>query len=436
MAVKLNTQEIKNKILKTVLVNWKNIKPFQPDDLKKITDEQLEKLKKSIVSDGFIAPLFVWQNGKTIYSLDGHLRVRALNSLESDGVKVPEKLYSSFIDCKNKKEAKRFISKYNSQYGKIDSGIYLDWMEDIDIDEIQTEIEIPEIDFDFEPASEIVEDEPPSIPEKPKSKLCDIYELGPHKILCGDSTDEKKVEKLMNGKTADIIFTDPPYGVAIGDKNKLLDKFQKCGRNKNNIKNDTLGEEELYKLLKTSFSNVKNNLSEVSSIFVTAPQGGSLGLMMMMMMMMKDAGLPIKHIIIWKKNSQNFSLGRLDYEYKHEPILYTWDKKHKFYAKGEQRSSVWEFDKPRSSKLHPTMKPIPLIVNALKNNSLKNQICLDIFLGSGSTLIACEQTNRICYGMELEPAYVDVIVQRWVNFTGQEKIKKNGKIITWKKTDK
>jgi len=150
------------------------------------------------------------------------------------------------------------------------------------------------------------------------------------------------------------------------------------------------------------------------SYYVTAPQGGELGLMMMMMMMMMS-GLPAKHVLIWNKNRQNFSLGRLDYEYKHEPILYTWKEKHNFYGKGKFKNSVWDISKELKCDLHPTMKPVALIENAILNSSLSNCIVLDSFLGSGSTLIACEQTNRICYGMEIDPIYIDVILRRYKN---------------------
>src|SRR5262249_28284679 len=144
-----------------------------------------------------------------------------------------------------------------------------------------------------------------------------------------------------------------------------------------------------------------------------APQGGGLG---MMMMMMQEAGLPIRHVLIWKKNFATFSLGRLDYDYQHEPILLTWGKRHKRPMKGPHRTSVWEIDKPRAAKEHPTMKPIELIGNALQNNSDPGDAVLDSFLGSGSTLIACEQLNRICYGMEIEPRYCHIIIERYKKF--------------------
>lgn len=145
---------------------------------------------------------------------------------------------------------------------------------------------------------------------------------------------------------------------------------------------------------------------------------------MMMMMMMKEAGWEVKHELIWEK--QSIVLNRADYNYQHEPIMYGWNKKHKFYGKGQfHTTSIWKIDRPTKSKEHPTMKPIALIVEALENSSVKNNIVLDLFGGSGSTLIACEQTNRKCRTMELDPKYCDVIIKRWENLTGKKAQKIN-----------
>jgi DNA modification methylase len=137
-----------------------------------------------------------------------------------------------------------------------------------------------------------------------------------------------------------------------------------------------------------------------------------------MMMMMNDNNFPARHTIIWNKN--NHVLGRCDYMYKHEPILYGWNSRHKFYGKGEHTKSVWDIAKPLKNDLHPTMKPVELVVNAIRNSSTTGQIVADMFLGSGTTLIAADKTNRICYGMELSDVYCDVIIKRWQDFTGKE----------------
>ena len=219
-----------------------------------------------------------------------------------------------------------------------------------------------------------------------------------------------------------MVFTDPPYGVAIGDKNKALDEVGgKSERCKDNIEGDTLPEPELYELLKTAFINVRKATAADARYFVTSPQGGSLGLMMMMMMM-RDAGLPVRHVLMWRKNAPTFSIGRLDYDYQHEPIFYTWTESHHNYRAGQFRSTIWDFPKPQASRLHPTMKPVALVANAILDGTLENMIVLDPFGGSGTTLIACEQTGRSCRMLEIDPHYCDVIIRRWEEFTGEKAV--------------
>ena len=220
------------------------------------------------------------------------------------------------------------------------------------------------------------------------------------------------------GVLGKMVFTDPPYGVSIGDKNKMLNGFQKAGRVITNIENDTLGTEELYDLLLKCFTNLREHCEDDCSYYVTSPQGGEICLMMMMMM--KDAGLEVRHNLIWEKNCATFSMGRLDYDYKHEPIFYTWTKKHNFYGKGKYKNTIWNFDKPRKCDLHPTMKPVELVAEALLNSSKEEDPVIDFFGGSGTTLIACEQLNRRAFLMELDPHYVDVILSRWEAMTGEK----------------
>jgi DNA modification methylase len=261
------------------------------------------------------------------------------------------------------------------------------------------------------------------VPNCPTCKLGEIFKLGDHTLMCGDCTILENIQKLIGGKKKeiDLLITDPPYGVAIADKNKFLNSISKNNRITENIEGDTLSPEELYKILLVAFKNAKSVLNDCAAVYVTAPQGGGLG--MMMMMMMKDAGLEIRHILNWIKNSPTFSMGRLDYDYQHEPILFTWNKTHKKIMKGEYQTSCWFIDKPRQCDLHPTMKPIELIANALLNSTEKKDSVLDIFGGSGSTLIACEQLDRKCYMMEIDPGYCDVIIARWEDLTGKKAVK-------------
>jgi len=218
-----------------------------------------------------------------------------------------------------------------------------------------------------------------------------------------------------------MCFTDPPYGVAIGDKNKDLDNISKAGRITENIQGDTLSTEELHDVLVKAMTNIRMNCDDDAVYFVTAPQGGNLG--MMMMMMMKEAGLEVRHNLVWRKNSATFSIGRLDYDYQHEPIFYTWTKSHHNYRRSGNHTTVWDYDKPRKCDLHPTMKPVELVAACILDGSNEGETVLDGFGGSGTTLIACEQLNRHARIMEIDPHYCDVIIARWEKFTGKKAVK-------------
>lgn len=251
-----------------------------------------------------------------------------------------------------------------------------------------------------------------------RCKPGDIWELGEHRLACGDSTDLETVKKLMGGVLADMVFTDPPYGVAVGSKNAMLNTVQPSGRCCKDIANDTLPVDELYEVLRAAFENAKEVCAPDACYFVCSPPGGEFG--QMMMMMMEDAGLKVRHQIVWRKNAPTFSLGRLDYDYQHESILYTWTEKHHNYRGGKYRSSVWDFDKPRKCDLHPTMKPVELVANAILDGTREGDVVLDIFGGSGTTAIAAEQLGRKARLVEIDPHYCDVIISRWEQFTGKE----------------
>lgn len=270
--------------------------------------------------------------------------------------------------------------------------------------------------------------------------------------MCGDSTDPQDIRKLMGEEKPLLVFTDPPYGVAIGDKNRDLAEAGFGGGITENIIGDTLDPDALYSILVKAFTNLREACDESCSYYVSSPQGGELGLMMMMMM--KAAGLAVRHMLIWVKNAATFSMGRLDYDYRHEPIFYTWTKNHRWFGDysntviddskpidkmskpelkellraylHQQEESTIYCDKPAASKLHPTMKPVKLIARFILNSSAKGDVVADIFGGSGTTLIACEQLGRKCRMMELDPHYCDVIIARWEQFTGKKAVLLDG----------
>lgn len=286
-------------------------------------------------------------------------------------------------------------------------------------------------DFQVDIADKDKDQDADAVPEAlPKAHVRpgDLFILGNHRLLCGDSTRNEDVARLMNGEKADMVFTDPPYGVSYTDKNEYLNSLGKAMSAPKAIENDSRTVPEMFELWKSVFNTTAENCHDRASYYICSPQGGEL-MMMMMMQAIDQSPWALKHTLIWNKN--NHVLGRCDYHYKHEPILYGWKKKgvHDFYGEGAQTKSVWDVPKPHNSDLHPTMKPIELMENALKNSTKSGATVLDIFLGSGSTLIACEKTNRKCYGMEIDPIYCGVILDRWAKFTGKEPNREDG--VAW-----
>jgi len=269
-----------------------------------------------------------------------------------------------------------------------------------------------EDDFDTEP------------PKKPKTKMGELWILGDHRLLVGDSTKREDVERLMGGGKADLFLTDPPYGVSYTAKNIAVHgNVSPVSQGENTIENDEKSIEEIKPIWFASAKNALDVCNNDASYYWFACQGGDQ--MMMMMMMIGEAGWLVRHELIWKKNSMVF--GRSDYHYQHEPIIYGWKKKgkHNWYSDRTQ-TSILEFDRPRESKLHPTTKPVELVAYLIKNNTKTGDIVLDLFGGSGSTLIACEQMKRKCFMLEISESYCDVILNRWVAQTGGEPIREDG----------
>lgn len=243
--------------------------------------------------------------------------------------------------------------------------------------------------------------------EEPITKPGDVWILGKHRLMCGDSAQKEDVMRLMNNQDADMLLTDPPYNVDYVEKTSEALK----------IKNDNMSDNQFYEFLKKVFENMYSVTKEGASIYVFHADTEGLNFRKAF----KDAGYKLAECLIWKKDC--FVMGRQDYQWQHEPILYGWKEgaAHHF-INDRTQSTILEFDRPRQSSLHPTMKPIDLVARLLKNSSKENDKILDLFGGSGSTIIAAEQLNRNCYTMELDPKYCDVIVKRWESLTNKEAI--------------
>ena len=385
--------------------NITDIHPYANNPRK--NDQAVDAVANSIREFGFKVPVVIDKNGEIIA---GHTRYKAAKKLKL------KEIPCIIADDLTEEQIKAFRLADNKV------GELAEWdldMLDIELDEI-TEIDMEQFGFympDMESEAEAIEDDfDATPPEEPVARFGQIYKLGRHRLMCGDSTDPECVKKLMDGEKADLVFTDPPYNVNYAQKNEFLNKIDKGNRIQDDIENDNYDsdEEVCEKLWKPAFRNMRDNAKDYCSIYVTMPQGGAH----MMMMEAASECWKVKHELIWVKN--NHVLGRTDYFYKHEPIMFGWAETHKFYGKGQFNKSVWEIDKPAKSDLHPTMKPIRLIENAILNSSAENDCVMDLFGGSGSTLIACEQLNRTCYMMEYEPHYIDVIIKRWEDFTGEK----------------
>ena len=379
-------------------------------------EKNLKLIKKSLKELGAGRSIVIDSEGEIIAGNATYKQAQELGLpvqvIETDGKRL---IVVKRTDLKTQdKKRKRLALMDNSTSDKVQ------W----DFDHIAADFDLSELpDFgiealpDMAPVQAVEEDDVPEVSETtPRTKKGDIWLLGEHRLMCGDSTVIADVEKLMNGEKADMVFTDPPYGVKYTEKNEYLNSLGKGHRLTKAIEGDSQTPDELHSFLADVFKNIFSCSGDKVSYYITAPQGGQL--LLVYFLALKESGFALKHMLIWNKN--NHVLGRCDYHYKHEPILYGWKEKgtHVFYGGGQCKTTVWDFPKPQKNDLHPTMKPVALVSEALLNSSQSNDIVLDLFGGSGTTLIACEQLSRKARLMEIDPHYCDVIITRWETLTG------------------
>lgn len=393
----MNIQKIKiDKLIPATYNPRKDLKP---------SDAEYVKIKNSIEKFGFVSPLVI---NKDMTVIGGHQRLKVLKKM---GIVEVECIIVD-LDKTNEKALNIALNKIQGDWDeeKLEALLQELKLEDFDtnltgfdfdeVDEILKDVNgSKEDDFDVDSAYEKI--------EEPITKPGDIWILGKHRLMCGDSAQKEDVMRLMNNQDADMLLTDPPYNVDyVGKTSEAL-----------KIKNDNMSDNQFYEFLKKVFENMYSVTKEGASIYVFHADTEGLNFRKAF----KDAGYKLAECLIWKKDC--FVMGRQDYQWQHEPILYGWKEgaAHHF-INDRTQSTILEFDRPRQSSLHPTMKPIDLVARLLKNSSKENDKILDLFGGSGSTIIAAEQLNRNCYTMELDPKYCDVIVKRWESLTNKEAI--------------
>lgn len=385
--------------IENIDINLLNPAPYNPRKDLKPDDKEYQKIKKSIEYFGYVDPIVV---NKDLTIIGGHQRYKVL-------LELGEKSIQCVVVDKNKDDEKALNIALNKISGDWDLPKLKDLLEDLRADDIdititgfdekelnklmaQFEKEIEDDNFDAEAEAKKI--------ETPVTKPGDIWLLGKHRLMCGDATNTDDVEKLLDGHKANLVVTDPPYNVNYKGK---------AGK----IQNDNMTDNEFYTFLFKAFENVSKIMADGAAIYVfhSDTEGQTFR------KAFSDAGFHLANVCVWVKNA--LVMGRSDYQWMHEPILYGWKPTaaHTWYSDRSQ-TTVWNFNKPSVSAEHPTMKPLDLISHPIQNSSLPNCIVVDTFGGSGSTLIASEQLNRICFMMEIGPIYCDVIKKRWELLTG------------------
>lgn len=374
-------------------------------------DTQVSQIAGSIAEFGFVNPILVGDDNVIIA---GHGRLMAAQQLGLDTVPVivlnhlTEAQRRALVIADNKIAEN---AGWNDELLKLELEELGDLGFDLDVIGFSDE-ELDELLGNDEQPGESDEDEIPEVEDEPVSRHGDVWILGDHRLLCGDSTSKQDLEKLMSGELADMAFTDPPYNVDYG--NNAKDKMRGKDRR---IMNDNLGD-DFYQFLKDALTNLLSVTKGACYIAMSSSELDTL------QKAFRDAGGKWSTFIVWAKNT--FTLGRSDYQRQYEPILYGWrEGNDHFWCGARDQGDVWFFNKPVKNDLHPTMKPVELVERALRNSSKSRDIVLDLFGGSGSTLIACEKTGRAARLIELDPKYVDVIVRRWQDYSGEKAIRES-----------
>ena len=393
----------------------KELKPAAYNPRKKLKkgDKEYEKIKQSLLKFGYVDPILV---NEDLTVIGGHQRLTVLKDLDYETAKC-------VIVKLSKEDEKALNIALNKITGQWDEALLADLLLDLQESDFNLDLtgfEPPEIDDILSNVhdKELSEDEFDVEEELNKPTLSrhgDIWQLGKHRVICGDSTKAETYKQLLDDRKANLVVTDPPYNV---------DVEETAGK----ILNDNMSDGDFYQFLLSMFTQVENHMEDDASIYVFHADTEGLNFRKAF----KEAGFYLSGCCIWKKNS--LVLGRSPYQWQHEPCLYGWKKKgkHQWFSDRKQ-TTIWEYDRPKSSRDHPTMKPIQLMAYPIQNSSMRGTIVLDPFLGSGSTLIAADQTGRVCYGIELDEKFVDVIVKRYIEVTGDTEVtvQRNHEVLTY-----
>lgn len=374
-----------------------SITPYEKNPRK--NKQSVDAVAESIKEFGFKVPIIIDKDGVIVA---GHTRLMAAKKLKMTEVPIIR------ADDLTPEQIKAFRLADNKV------GESSEWDFDLLKEELDGifDIDMSAFGFDFEefPAEAVDDDYEVEPPKDPKSKRGDIYILGNHRVMCGDSTDVEDVRKLLGGVQADLYLTDPPYNVDYVGKTK--DALR--------IENDKKDDAEFRTFLDEAFLAAQANMKAGAVFYICHADSEGYNFRGAC----HDIGWVVRECLIWVKNSM--VLGRQDYQWQHEPILYGWNAgSHAWYSDRKQ-TTLLHFDRPTRSDEHPTMKPIPLFDYLIKNSSKEGDIVLDSFGGSGTTIMACEQNGRRGYCMEIDPRYVDVIVDRWETYTGKKAVRMDG----------
>lgn len=409
------------------------------EDLKKPDADKLSKLQMLIITRGFKYSFKVWKDpdGK-LWIIDAHQRRKALLRLRSYGFRIPEIPYEE-IQASNKREAVEEIAAYNSEFAEKNPDTLLFTKYNIngeDLSKFNLGYDVKLTDFSIgggklfssdTDIADIQEDTVDIAPQDDEGELFvrpgDIFRLGHNRLMCGDCRAKKDVVALMNGRMADMILTDPPYNV----------NYEGGGESKLTIQNDSMENDLFLRFLQSVFNVMFSIVKPGGSFYVFHADSEGENFRRAV----REAGFKIAQCCIWVKDT--FVMGRQDYQWKHEPCLYGWKTgAAHFWNADRKQTTVWNFDKPKANRLHPTMKPIALMAYPITNSTKNGEIVVDLFSGSGSTIMACQQTDRIGYGLEIDPKYVAATVRRFMAMFPQQPVllERDGAVLSEDETQK